>query len=59
VVVQRNLGHNYMLTLATGYKNFNSRKFYLNNQCAISTVFKDLVRLISSSTKEFQVEINN
>ena len=28
VIMQKNLGHNFMLTLATGYKNFSPYKFF-------------------------------
>lgn len=57
VVMHRNLGHNFMLTLATGYKNFNARKFYLENHRSIKKTFDDLIDLITPCSAEFQTKI--
>lgn len=57
VVMNRNLGHNFMLTLATGYKDFNAKKFYLENRHSIKKTFGDLIDLIIPYSAEFQVKI--
>jgi hypothetical protein len=56
VFVDRRLGHNFMLTLATGYKDFSAHKFYLNNNVAIKKVFNDLKQIISLSDIKFMEE---
>lgn len=57
VVMHRNLGHNFMLTLATGYKNFSAKKFYLENHHSIKKIFDDLIDLIIPYSSEFQTKI--
>lgn len=59
VLMRRNLGHNFMLTLATGFKNFQPYKFFINNQTAINAIFDDLISFVSPSTKEYQIKIIN
>jgi hypothetical protein len=57
VLVKRSLGHNFMLTLATGYKNFTPYKFFIDYQKSIHRIFNDLTNLVSPCTKEYQVKI--
>ena len=59
VLMRKNLGCNFMLTLATGFKNFNTQKFYCDHQFAIKKMFDDLVNLVSPDTQEFQPYIIN
>lgn len=59
VLMRKNLGCNFMLTLATGFKNFNTQKFYCDHQPAIKKMFDDLICLVSPSTQEFQPYILN
>lgn len=54
VLMRRELDHNFMLTLATGFKHFRPQKFFLENQQAISKVFDDLICLLTPSAKEYQ-----
>lgn len=51
VVLDRHLGHNFMLTLATGYKNFSAHRFYLDHMEAVNRIFVDLKNLITPSIK--------
>lgn len=57
VIMDRQLGFNYMLTLATGYKNFNPRRFYLDHYCSIEKIFDDLKEMVKPSTKNYQLKI--
>lgn len=59
VLMQKNLGYNFMLTLATGYKNFDAYKFFIDNHAAMQRVFCDLISLVSPGTKEYQIKITN
>ena len=57
VLIQRKLGHNFMLTLATGFKNFCPYKFLIANQVTINRIFYDLICLIKPLAKEYQIKI--
>lgn len=57
VIMQRSLGHNFMLTLATGYKNFTPHRFFVENHQAIYRMFNDLITLVSPSTIQYQARI--
>ena len=57
VIMKRELGHNFMLTLATGYKNFDSYKFFIDYNTTIQMVFGDLIKTIRSSTKKYHQTI--
>jgi hypothetical protein len=59
ILMERNLGFNFMLTLGTGYKNFNSYKYFVDNHLAIHIVFKDLINLLSPITKEYHNNLSN
>lgn len=59
VFMHRELGCNYMLTLATGYKNFCAYKFFLDKEIAITKLFSDLISLIQPVTKQYQFEVVN
>ena len=48
-----------MLTLATGYKNFDAYKFFIDNHAAMQRVFGDLISLVSPGTKKYQIKIIN
>ena len=54
VLIKRNLGTNFMLTLATGYKDFDAYKFFISHRMAINHVFDDLISIVSPETKEYQ-----
>lgn len=53
VLIKKNLGTNFMLTLATGHKDFDAYKFFIAHRPAINLVFNDLVGLISTETKSY------
>jgi|GEM_PF-958719 len=57
VVMRRLLGHNFMLTLATGYKNFEPYKFLIDNHDSINRIFNDFTELVAPATKELQIAI--
>jgi len=59
VIMRKNLGHNFMLTLATGYKNFSPYKFFIDKHVAIDRIFSDLINLVSPATKKYQTQIFN
>jgi len=59
VLMHRNLEHNFMMTLATGFKNFAPYRFFLDNQTAINRIFDDLINLVSPSTQEYQIKVMN
>lgn len=54
VLIRRDLGTNFMLTLATGYKDFDAYKFFINHTTAIGHVFDDLISMVSPETKGYQ-----
>lgn len=56
VIMDRNLYFNYMLTLGTGYKNFNPYPFYFDNFIAINKIFSDLKKIISPLTTQYQIK---
>jgi hypothetical protein len=57
VIMKRSLGHNYMMTLATGHKHFKPYKFLIDNHPALSMAFNDLIALVSPSTKDYQIKV--
>ena len=57
VIMDRTLGYNFILTLATGYKNFRAYPFYFENIAAINQIFLDLKQIITPSTEKYQVKI--
>lgn len=59
VIMRKNLAYNFMLTLATGYKNFSPYKFFIDKHTAIERIFNDLIKLVSPATKEYQTQILN
>lgn len=59
VLMDRNLGCNFMLTLATGYKNFLPYRFFIDNNQAIDRIFQDLKKLVGPSTKAYQMRLTN
>ena len=56
VVIEKSLGENFMMTLGTGFKNFEARKFYLRHQSAIYRILKDLKLIIEPCTKEYKIK---
>ena len=54
VIMDRQLGHNFMLTLATGYKNFKPHQYYLDYKGVISKIFDDLKLMVKPSTLHYQ-----
>jgi len=54
VLVRREHYFNYMFTLATGYKNFNTHKFISDNYQHLQRICFDLSNLVNPSTKEYQ-----
>lgn len=58
VIMRKNLGYNFMLTLATGFKNFRPYRYFLENETAINKVFDDLIELVSPSTLEYQINFS-
>ena len=54
VLVRRNLGHNFMMTLGTGFKNFQSHKFFLDYRESTYKIFDDLICLVSPLCADFQ-----
>jgi hypothetical protein len=54
VLVQRNLGHNFMMTLGTGFKNFQSHRFFLDYQSSVYRIFNDLIQLVSPLCEDFR-----
>lgn len=59
VFMERKLSHNFMLTLGTGYKGFNTYKYLIDHHIAIQKVFSDLISLVTPATKPYQVKIIN
>lgn len=59
VIMRRTVGHNFMLTLATGYKNFNSYRFYIDKHLSICRIFDDLISLVKPATMEYQLNSFN
>ncbi|GAB4392680.1 MAG: hypothetical protein Tsb005_07720 [Gammaproteobacteria bacterium] len=57
VFIRKTLGHNFMLTLATGYKGFAAYPFFIKYQQAINHIFDDLIQIIHSSTQQYQPKI--
>jgi len=57
VIMKKNLGHNFILTLATGHKNFSPYKFFVDKHDGIYRVFEDLISLIAPSTKNYQLNL--
>lgn len=51
VILNRNMTHNFMLTLATGYRNFSAHKFFIDQHLTISKIFNDLITLILPDSK--------
>lgn len=54
VLVRKHVGYNFLLTIATGYKNFSPYKFLIDNDTAIKRVFDDLIALVSPVTVAYQ-----
>lgn len=54
VMMRRSLGHNFIFTIATGYKGFKPYKFYIDNHQALNRTFDDLVSFITPNTTEYQ-----
>lgn len=59
VLIRRHLGYNFMLTLATGYKNFQPYKYLLEHQQSINYVFNDLISLIKPVSEKFHHTVNH
>ncbi len=59
VLIRRNLGYNFMLTLGTGFKNFYPYKYFIDNKYVINKVFDELITLITPSTEKYQLIIRN
>lgn len=57
VFMRRNLTHNFMLTLGTGFKNINTYRYLIDHHQNVQRVFDDLIALVSPSTKKYQIEI--
>ena len=57
VLMRRSLGYNFILTLATGYKNFKPYQFYIDYHDAINRTFDDLTAMVTPSTKKYQIAI--
>ena len=59
VLIRRHLGYNFILTLATGYKNFQPYKYLFANQQSINYVFNDLISLIKPVSENFHLFANH
>lgn len=57
VIMDRQLGHNFMLTLATGYKGFKPHKFYLDYRSSIAKIFDELKEMVKPLTASYQPKI--
>lgn len=58
VVMYKRLGHNFMLTLATNFSNFQGDRFYIEKNKEIYQVFNDLISFVAPQTKNYQPNIN-
>lgn len=56
VLVEKHMGFNFMLTMATGYKKFAGRNFFFDNHQEITKIMRDLKRLIAPVTKNYQYQ---
>lgn len=54
VIMDRTLGHNFMLTLATGYNKFDGYKFYYEQRQAIDSMFADFKSIIEPIAKGYK-----
>ncbi len=54
VLMHRNLGQNFMMTLGTGFKNFQSHRFFLDYQKSVYRIFNDLICLVSPLCEDFK-----
>lgn len=59
VVMRKNIGHNFILTLGTGYKNFSPYKFFVDKHEGINRVFDDLISLVMPVTKDYRLDVFN
>lgn len=59
VIMRKNLGHNFILTLATGYKNFLPYKFFIDKHRVIEIIFDDLIELVHPATEAYQTQVFN
>lgn len=57
VFMRRNLTHNFMLTLGTGFKNINTYRYLIDYHPHVQKVFDDLIALVSPSTRKYQIKI--
>ena len=55
VLLERSLGYNYMITLGTGYKNFNAAKYYSENKQSLLKIAADLKYLIDPFIKNYKI----
>lgn len=57
VFMRRNLTHNFMLTLGTGFKGFNNYRYLIDYYTNINLMFDDLIKLVTPSTKNYRIII--
>ena len=53
VMMERHLGHNYMLTLATSYSKFNAFEFYMKHCKNLLVLFHDLKKIIEPEVQHY------
>lgn len=51
VLMNRGVSYNYMLTLATDYRQLNGNEFFLEYNDSIVRVFNDLIKIVSPTLK--------
>lgn len=56
VIMQRHLSHNFMLTLATGYKQFLPYRFLRDHHGTLALIFADLIQLVKPVTTAYQCD---
>ena len=57
ILMKRDVGHNFMLTLATGYSKFNPYSFFTFNEKSCHRVFKDLIKVISPVAIKYKLNL--
>lgn len=55
VIMERHLGYNYMMTLATGYTNFDAFDFYMRHTKDLKIILSDLKKLLASESKHLMI----
>jgi len=53
VIMDRHLGHNYMLTLATDYTRFDAFDFYMRHTESLMLILDDLKKIIQPEVKNY------